>query len=271
MPDLPLTFIYLDVGRPKNSDLKKHEWGINLEFQYSLSTLLAESGHDFQVVLYTDELDAYSRFPVLLEDIVGLTAGTLKRWPYIYRAKPFVLRHALQKYKGRCIFLDSDTYLQEGAVAAMAAAVGQGALLCSRNDYGSVPYSHETGASPPAGNSGVIGLNAECGEVVLRDVLDHIDRAIATGVWSRCLEQDAMCEVIWRHRLPLSYAVPQVVHYYGNSKRRYMHAQIRRLVKTFGEPLPPARPSIKLTRARVRLYQFFWSVRRRSGRLLRGA
>jgi hypothetical protein len=260
MPASPLTFIYLDVGRPKSPHLKRHDSSINLEIQYSLSTLLSERPRDFRVIIYTDKIDTYSSYPILVED-VDLLPTALKEWSYIYRAKPCVLLHALRKYNGPCVFLDSDTYLQAGSVRAIGSAVEQGALLWARHDDKGV-LLQENSASPPHGNSGVIGLSPDRGEAVLEDALEIIDRTLATGVWARTLEQSAICEAIWRHGLPLSYAAPWVIHYWANSKKRYMHSQIKRLIKTHGEPLPPARPSIRLTPARVKLYQYYWDVKR---------
>jgi hypothetical protein len=55
---------------------------------------------------------------------------------------------------------------------------------------------------------------------------------------------------------------PWIEHYCTNSKKRYMHWQIKKLLRQYGRPLPPLGPCIKLTKPRVKLYQYYWDVKR---------
>jgi hypothetical protein len=194
---------------------------------------------------------------------------------YPYRAKPAVLLHALRHYGGICTFVDSDTYIRYGFSAAVADMASRGAVLLDfglaspeshfPSDIPACPHSAAHNPSPlarPDGNSGVIGLKAGSGEAILEDALHLIDVMRARGNRDRTLEQTAIYEAVWLSGMPAYDSKPWLDHYCSQSRKRYMHWQIKRLLKQQGRPLRPAPPSITINPVRVKHYQYYWDVKR---------
>ena len=81
---------------------------------YSILSLMHVCGgapRDVHVVVYTDRPDAFATLPV---ETVETGAATLDRWlggsDYIHRRKTCAFIDALERFGGRVIFIDSDTY-----------------------------------------------------------------------------------------------------------------------------------------------------------------
>lgn len=268
-----LTFVYLDVGSRKLPHLRPGEFGIEIETQYSISTLKADKSADHRIAIYTDQPDRYSNCGI---DVVDISEIGLTDLSFPYRAKPAVLLHAMRLYGGICTFIDSDTYIMHGFSAAVTDMASRGAVLWEFDltspkshfppDIPACPHSATHKPSPrarPEGNSGVIGLKAGSGEAILEDALHLIDVMRARGNRVRTLEQTAIFEAVWLSGMAVYESKPWVDHYCTQSRKRYMHWQIKRLLKQQGRPLRPAPPSITITSMRVKLYQYYWDIRRR--------
>ncbi len=81
---------------------------------YSILSLMhvsADAPRDMRVVVYTDRPAAFAKLPV---ETVETDAALLDRWlagsDYIHRRKTCALLDALQRFGGRVIFFDSDTF-----------------------------------------------------------------------------------------------------------------------------------------------------------------
>ena len=258
-----LHFVYLDLGQRGGPHLPKGTLAIHMELRYSLSTLMAEKSKPFSVSVYTDKRHLYVDYPVEIVDVASMMPPELKEWSYIYRAKPCVLLHALRQRSGALCFLDTDTFILPGFVTAMAEAIDRGAVMCA-NESGHTAADRRRlcGGSPFLGNSGVIGVHSGWGEALLSDALSIIDTKLKAGGALGTLEQDAISEAIWRKGIPVEFAEPWITHYCTVSRKRYMHMQIRRLLEVHQNRLPPMRPPIKFTVARVKAYQWYWDVKR---------
>jgi hypothetical protein len=269
------SFVYLDVGSRTSPHLKEGEFGIEIEMQYSISTLEADTSGCHQTAIYTDRPERYGNCRAEVVDVTTVPQLDNGRWSYVYCAKPAVLLHALRKFGGTCVFLDSDTFIRPGFKNAVASMIADGALLwdlrrsppCSEfpDDIAPCPNraSHRTSASFRVyGNSGVIGLEAGWGEPILEDALHLIGEMRARGNRVRTLEQSAIFEAVWLSGQKAIDTKPWIEHYSTNSKKRYMHWQIKKLLKQYGRPLPPLAPCIKLTKPRVKLYQYYWDAKR---------
>ena len=62
-------FVFLDLGHRKLSHLLEGEHGIELEMQYSISTLKADSSAPHRIVIYTDHPERYADVGVEVVDI----------------------------------------------------------------------------------------------------------------------------------------------------------------------------------------------------------
>ncbi len=274
--DIPV-FVYLDFGNRRLAHLRDHEHGIEIELQYSISTLKADQSATHRIVIYTDKPQAYADLNVEIVDVRDINPSRFFHNGYVYRLKLCVLLDALQRFGGVCVFLDLDTFIYPGFSATINSMVEKGAVLWDvsyRQPVSMFPadllgYPHHTFHSPsqngrPHGNSGVIGLQAGWGEHVLEDALWLVDEMLARGSTERTIEQSAIFETVWLHRRHAFDSKQWINHYSTNSKKRYMHWQIKRLIRLRGRPLPPAEPSIKLTIPRVKAYQYYWDLKRRT-------
>jgi hypothetical protein len=271
----PPVFIYLDIESRKSAHLNQNEIGVELEIQYSISTLRADGTADRNIVIYTDKPDRYTAFPARVIDISRSYPDRLRALGYVYVAKPYVLLRALREFGGACVFLDSDTYILEGFSQAVTDMLEEGAVLwevdfpdaLSRFPADIPPYPHRAAHAlipgiRPDGNSGVIGLKAGWGEAILEDALHAIEAMRNRGNRLKTLEQTAICESLWLNGIKTQESRRWIQHYCTNSQKRYMHSQIKKLISLRGRPLPPAAPAIRLTTPRVKLYQYYWDVRR---------
>ena len=271
----PPVFVYLDFGHRKLAHLQDGEHGIELEMQYSISTLRADSSAPYRIVIYTDHPERYAELDVEIVDIRSINEPYFGDRGYVLRLKPCVLLHALHRYGGVCVFLDSDMFFYPGFAAAVSSMIEEGAIFWEFHDHPPVSafpadlsaFPHRALHNPSRevradGNSGVVGLRSGWGEPLLEDVLWLIDEMRARGDRNGLLEQSSFFEVAWLHGRTALDTTAWVNHYCTRSKKRYMHSRIKKLVEKHGRPLPPAEPSIPLTMTRVKLYQYYWDVKR---------
>ena len=267
-------FIF-DVGHRKLSHLREDEHGIEIEMQYSISTLMANSSAPHRIVIYTDHPERYTDLGVEIVDIRSIDEPYFGDRGYILRLKPCVLLHALRQNGGVCVFLNSDMFFYPGFTAAVNSMIEEGVIFwefCNRPPVSIFPgdlsgFPHRALHNPGRefrsdGNSGVVGLKSGWGEPLLEDVLWLIDEMRARGERGGLLEQCSFFEVAWLHGRPVLDTRAWVNHYCTRSKKRYMHWRIKKLIEKQGRPLPPAEPSIPLTITRVKLYQYYWDVKR---------
>ena len=268
-------FVYLDRGHRKLAHLQQDEHGIEIEMQYSISTLKADSSAPHRIVIYTDHPERYADLGVEIVDIRSIDEPYFGDRGYVLRLKPCVMLHALRHNGGVCVFLDSDMFFFPGFTAAVNAMIEEGAIFWEVYDrppvrhfppelqaYPNAGLHNPSPVSHPDGNSGVIGLKSGWGEPLLEDVLWLIDEMRARGDRNGLLEQSAFFEVAWLHGRRALDTTAWVNHYCTRSKKRYMHWRIKRLIGKHGRPLPVAEPSIPLTMAHVKLYQYYWDVKR---------
>ena len=271
----PPIFIYLDVGHRKLAHLREDEHGIELEMQYCISTLKADASAPHRIVIYTDHPERYEDLGVEIVDIRSIDDPYFGDRGFILRLKPCVMLHALRQNGGVAVFLDSDMFIYPGFTAAVNFMIEQGAIFWEFDNLPPVShfppdlsgFPHQASHNPsrlfrPDGNSGVVGLKSGWGEPLLEDVLWLIDEMRSRGDRNGLLEQSSFFEVAWLHGRAVVDAKPWVNHYCTRSKKRYMHWRIKRLIAKHGRPLPPAEPSIPLSTPRVKLYQYYWDVKR---------
>ena len=270
----PPVFVFLDFGHRKLAHLRKHEHGIELEIQYGISTLKNDVSAPHRIVIYTDHPERYADAGVEIADMRGIAEPYFGDRGYVYRLKPCVLLHALRQYGGVCVFLDSDMFFYPGFTAAVNALIEKGAIFWECQDQPPVSFFPELKGFPhralhnpsrdvhPDGNSGVIGLKSGWGEPFLEDVLWLIDEMLSRGGHDGLLEQSAFFEVAWLHGRCALDSKAWVNHYCTRSQKRYMHWRIKKLIKKYARPLPSAGPSIPISMTRVKLYQYYWDVKR---------
>jgi hypothetical protein len=268
-------FVYLDFGNRRLAHLRKHEHGIEIELQYSISTLKADRSSMHRIVIYTDKPQVYAPMGVEVVDVGSINQSQFFQNGYVFRLKICTLLDALRRFGGACVFLDSDIFVHPGFSATVSPMMKKGAVLWDvtvRPPVSMFPadllgYPHKTMHNPsrhsrPDGNSGVIGLHSGWGEPILEDALWLVDEMLARGSTERTLEQSAIFETVWLHGRQAFDSKPWINHYCTNSQKRYMHWQIKRLIKERRRPLPPSEPSILLTASRVKAYQYYWDIKR---------
>ena len=84
------------------------------ELVYSVLSALYMLGSEisnYRIILYTDDPDAFGHLPVQIEPV---NSKLLTDWAgpfnFNHRRKIFVIRHALEKFGGRVLYCDSDSY-----------------------------------------------------------------------------------------------------------------------------------------------------------------
>src|SRR6185437_2546253 len=234
------------------------------ELRYGLATLLAELPQA-RVVVYTDKPDAYARLHASLTPRpLGVDYA---RWTrdgaYPHRIKPAALADALAARGGLCVLMDTDSYIEPGFAAALAAATANGPAMDQFE--GRDPYPEIAGwsATLPGGpyvydpqtaimfNSGLIAAKAGRDEAALTDALALIDALWDDGRRLFKIEQIAVSAAFARHGLPIGTAFPTFQHYFRRSLKRYMHWRLARWER---RPFAPTRPCIGHPRNAVRVF-----------------
>jgi hypothetical protein len=270
-----INFIYLDAGSRKAPHLLQSEVGIEIEIQYSISTLKFDMSSDCRIIIYTDNPERYRSLSAEVIDLSTIYPPYYDESRYVYLLKPYIVLHALRRFGNACVFLDSDTYIHQGFSQAIKNLIEDGPVLWDvefvepRSHFPEdiPPYPHHSAHKPwpggrPQGNSGVIGLKAGWGEAIMEDAIHLIRTMWARGDHAVTLEQSSVFEAVWLSGRKALDCKPWLEHYCTSSKKRYMHWQIKKLLKRHGRPLPAVEPTIKLTLARVKLYQYYWDVKR---------
>ena len=148
---VPLVFVYLDFGHRKLAHLREGEHGIEIEMQYSISTLKADLSAPHKIVIYTDHPERYADLGVGVVDILSIDEPYFGDRGYVLRLKPCVLLHALRENGGVCVFLDSDMFFYPGFTAAVNSMIEQGAIFWEFHDRPPVsPFPADLSAFPIA-------------------------------------------------------------------------------------------------------------------------
>ena len=165
--------------------------------------------------------------------------------------------------------MDTDSYIQPGFAAALAAATANGPAM----DHFEVrnPYPEIAGwsAALPGGryvyepetammfNSGLIAARDAA---PLAEALALIDALWDDGKRLFKIEQIAVSEAFRRAGAPIGETRPAFQHYYRRSLKRYMHWRLARWER---RPFAPTRPIIAHPRNAVRLFNLVNRLLRR--------
>ncbi|MFT4079784.1 hypothetical protein [Rhodomicrobium sp.] len=263
-----LTFLYLDLA--KQGGLSTSEPRVlYLEALYSISTLRADLDDNSSIVVYTNVPADYKNIPVQVEDVSAVMAEMMGPHSYLFRAKPWIMLHAIKQFGGTCVFLDTDTFILPGFVRAIRDRIGDGPIVHEISSATAPAYAQRVTKPFPHQdrhtenrtcfecNSGVIGVRSGWGEALIEDTLHIIDEILPTRDWQRTLEQSALADAIGLHGLAAEPIAPWINHYFNRSKKRYMHSQIKRLLRRNGGEIDATRPCIAINPYRVKLYQYF--------------
>ena len=223
------TLVYLSYG----------QGGHVGETIFSILSALHRAGpgpRDFDIVVYTDDDRPFIGLPVRFEP---LSETRLRDWTgphgYKHRRKIMTVMDALERYRGRVVFVDSDTWfkrspstlfgriapgrsclhLLEGRLASVRDGHGYGelaAFLAGRELLGPDDRALEIPIDPPMWNSGIIGMDSSDARI-LPEVVGIIDQ-----IWSRfqgvhTIEQFALGHVLER-RTRIRTSDDVVFHYW---------------------------------------------------------
>jgi hypothetical protein len=195
---------------------------------YSLLHVAHPRKPEFRVVFYSDRtLTLPPDLPVIREVV---SRGQLDEWSLssrnIHRSKFFVLRDALSKYGGACVYLDADTYFIKSP-ELLFCRIGAGASVM-HIDEGPVGMlwkyfaghsfaerdgrSHTIAEDDRMWNSGVIGLHAD-DATLISDMITVHDSLIAKDL-PPLVEQFSAGYVLGR-KTELRSASDVIYHYWG--------------------------------------------------------
>jgi hypothetical protein len=273
MPDhkvSPRTILYLCYGRDDLFD----------QTLFSILSLLRRhpAPTPFRIAVYTDNAGRFARLPV---EIVTLTAAQLEDWlggsDYIHRRKTSTIDDALERFGGKVIFLDSDTYFT-GSVLSLFDRVGpgracfhlcEGYLAATGTPFDIELYRQlrDEPCTLPGGsamavdqhtlmwNTGVVGVDVADRALLLqaRDISDEIWRtARDDGPYGQKIhhaEQFAMGFAF--RRCQLNEAADLVYHYWPPSAKMAFGAILHdRLPPVLANPSPQAIDALYATRYR---------------------
>lgn len=200
-----------------------------------------------RIVVYTDTPGAFHDLPV---QTAVLSEQTLKEWTgpfgYQYRRKILVVKDALERFGGRLLFVDCDTYFARHPDRAFAAVRPGHTLMhiaeyCLRDRSGwklaagllDVDLRDLSGRrwqmTPTTAmfNSGVIGLHESA--LPLLDEVIHLNDEIYSHVPLTNIEQFAFSVCLSRHtRLHQAYRV--VHHYWHPAEREPFHRHLAQIL-----------------------------------------
>lgn len=245
------TLVYLSYG----------QGGHIRETVFSILSALDRAGpgpRTFEIVVYTDDDRPFKGLPVAFEI---LDKDRLHDWTgphgYKHRRKIMTMVDALDRYRGRVAFIDSDTWfkrspgtlfdriapgrpclhLREGRLASVRDGHGYDRLagFLAQNDL-LAPDGHALAipANPMMWNSGVIGMDAADAHLLPR-VVDLID-----GIWSRfqavhTIEQFALGDVLERHT-DVQTSDDIVFHYWMDVLRTPFQATLQSILPARADP-----------------------------------
>jgi len=250
------TLVYLIYGRGTHHD----------EAVYSMLSALdwiRQTPDDYRVVAYTDDPAALNPLPVQVEHI---GPAILSDWHgpqrFNHRAKIAVARHALERFGGRMLLCDSDTWFVRHPGKAFA-RIGRGRSLLHVAEYRLGDRCARTLAESLAGhafhdrsrarwvigaptvmfNSGAVGLH-EADLAVLDEVL-HLTDQIYAHVRLPTVEQLAFSVCLPRFtRVRQCYDV--IHHYWPPDIRAEFNSSLARVLHE--APIPPRDEQYELLR-----------------------
>jgi hypothetical protein len=258
-----LTYLYLDYG-----GLPKYR----RELKYSLISLRAELPENARIAVYTDAPQVYARWPVEVVDIADRVAAWSGAKLYHHRIKPAAVLDALGRFAGPVCFLDSDSIVQPGFHAEVAAKM-DGAVVMNRfelmNPFPPLKgfrtvlphlgaYKYDVAQSRMV-NSGLIGVTP-AHKSVLEDTLAFIDALIGRAKKFPTLEQFALSEVLRLNGIPVAEVHETFLHYWQGRRRIYMAGRIEKMLSPDWDDLTPPREWARMNYWAVRAYNYWYGV-----------
>jgi len=247
-----LKCIYFEVGsNPK----------YQTELRYSISTLLAEMPEAAgNIIIYTDSPSSYagevhiaSTWDVTstIEEMITGSYGK-----YFFRAKPYILLHALRSNQCPCVFLDTDTFIKRGFAKALRKKLLRGAVMDTylrRNPFpecigfesvlpSGVTYRYDPHTAVMY-NSGVIGVRPEHAAAI-EDSIAIIDAIRPLSLRAKDQEQYAVNEALRLHGVHISTIDTSLKHYCSRWQKRYMHWRFSIAPDIAPNPMSARRPRI---------------------------
>ncbi|CAM2070691.1 hypothetical protein SCOR_35270 [Sulfidibacter corallicola] len=233
MSDRKKVLLYLIYGE------KEDYWReVKFSILSALRFLNEEPDHGIDIVLATDKLDYLTGWPVVSHPF---DPDRLAEWAgpdnYLHRSKNRVMAEVMDRFKGTCIFIDTDTYFTQSP-SRLFERVGPGHTVMHKPEglileahKGIADYAVGRPLTDPEGgtytisadsmmfNSGVVGLDY-ADRALLDRALWLVDELYGpTKVFN--VEQYALGEVL-RTRTDLQMSGDLLVHYWG-STRAFFH------------------------------------------------
>ena len=234
------TLIYLSYGRGPHVD----------QLIYSVLSTRQKLGleqNDYRIIVYTDDPVAVAGLPVHIEVI---SAKILADWAgpfnFNHRRKIFAIKDALEKFGGRLVYCDADTYFLKHPRKLFARIrPGHTVMHVKEGHLNHVhgtdiakflrvhDLKHLSGAcwkvtpDTPMFNAGVIGMHEA--DIPLLDEVAHLTDQIYPHVSIHTVEQFAFSACLQHHtRLRQSYRI--VHHYWPPPGRAQFNEELRRVL-----------------------------------------
>jgi len=257
----PAQFVYLCFGKSPS---------VRRELAYSVATLMAEIGGDAsRIAILTDRPQNFADWPQRIVDISDRIKAM--RWngefDFSFRAKPAALAEALRLFHRDCALIDADTFIRPGFAAAVEQALAAGAAMNAFVRSNPYPFfgPFETDlphvgryrfdcARAPMLNSGLVAARLEHLPLI-EDAITLMDRLWAARLYRHDIEQFAIGECFRFAGVKLALIDRELQHYCQYWSKRYMRRMLRRRGPSPDAPPAAARPSIPLSKARVRLFK----------------
>jgi hypothetical protein len=247
----PNTLLYLSYGRGPHAD----------ETLYSMLTLGRFPASAFDGITIRIVTDQVELFEPLGFEVIPLSATTLEEWqgPYrfIHRCKIMALKLVLERFGGKCLLVDGDTYLRKppgrlfrrlGPGHSMMHGI-EGRLARSRHEFnhrnaavleGRLPGYHPAidlahGSSTVQWNAGVVGLDAA--HLPLLDEVLGLTDYLLTQTYTTVLEQLAF-SIILAARTKLGPSRDVIFHYNNAPDRSSFRSRLPDLLAE-SAGLPP--------------------------------
>ncbi|RZK44430.1 MAG: hypothetical protein EOO61_03805 [Hymenobacter sp.] len=187
------------------------------------------------ILVYTDEAKYFQQ---ILGEVSGvkyieITAAQLRVWrgdiDFVHRIKVELLRHALTRFGGNILYLDSDTYflkddtslfqaiqsgqhfmhVQEGVLSQTKVLLHQNLYRFLRMHF--APEWADVSSSTAMYNAGAIGLNEQ--NIYLVDKVLHLTDTLYKQSPSHVVEQFAFSYCLQQAEL-VNEAIPYILHYW---------------------------------------------------------
>lgn len=248
------------------------EWGgkpaYRREVRYGLRSLLADLP-TARVVIYTDAPATYAAEPaVRTVDVTPDMPAWTNGGSYHFRAKACVLLHALHRFGGGCVLMDTDSFVRPGFAATIEAGLRAGAIMNFRTGHNPFPgsagftvelphagrYRYDP-ADAPVFNSGLVAV-MPAHIPALEDALALMDALRpSTAHLRHDQEQFAIGEALRAHGIPIGENRTAFIHYCSTWAKQYMRWRMARLPGLETAPIVPARPHITLRKGITRAYK----------------